>query len=109
MKVVINTCYGGFGLSDAAYEKLIEWGVPVGARAGQERDPETGLYLPQPANEGEVIFDRSLGYCPARATRPAQAPARLGVREISAFRPVDSRKMGQNLAAQQPGRLCCER
>lgn len=27
-KIVINTCYGGFGLSDAAYKRLIELGVP---------------------------------------------------------------------------------
>jgi hypothetical protein len=60
MKVVINTCFGGFGLSDAAYEKLIEWGVPVRAYVEQKRDPETHLYLPEPSNEGEVIFDRDL-------------------------------------------------
>lgn len=60
MKVVINVCYGGFGLSGAAYEKLIEWGVPVRQYADQERDPETGLYKPQPLNDGEVIFDREL-------------------------------------------------
>lgn len=28
MKVVINKCFGGFGLSDAVHEKLIELGVP---------------------------------------------------------------------------------
>lgn len=60
MKVVINKCFGGFGLSDAAYEKLIEWGVPVRKYIEQERDPETRLFLPQPANDGEVIFDREL-------------------------------------------------
>jgi len=48
MKVVINDCFGGFGLSDAAYEKLIEWGIP--ARA----------YVPGSADSGEVIFDRTL-------------------------------------------------
>jgi len=48
MKVVINDCFGGFGLSDAAYEKLIEWGIPVKA------------YVPGSADSGEVIFDRML-------------------------------------------------
>lgn len=60
MKVVINNCFGGFGLSDAAYEKLIQWGVPVRKYVEQERDPETRLYKPQPLNDGEVIFDREL-------------------------------------------------
>jgi hypothetical protein len=59
MKVAINACYGGFGLSDAAYEWLIrEKGLPVRAYAEQERDPVTGLYLDQPLNDGEVLFDR---------------------------------------------------
>ncbi len=60
MKVVINKCFGGFGLSKAAYEKLIELGVPVRKYIKQERDPETLLYKPQPLNDGEVIFDREL-------------------------------------------------
>jgi len=60
MKVVINKCFGGFGLSDAAYEKLAEYGVPVRKYIEQERDQKTRLYKPQPANEGEVIFDREL-------------------------------------------------
>ena len=59
MKVVINAQYGGFGLSDKAYEKLIEWGVPVQKYIGQERGDD-GRYLPQPANDGEVIFDNEL-------------------------------------------------
>ena len=29
MKIVINKCYGGFGLSEAVYLRLIELGVPV--------------------------------------------------------------------------------
>lgn len=59
-KIVINTCFGGFGLSEAAYAKLIEWGVPVRKYIEQKRDPETDLYLPEPANEGRVIFDHVL-------------------------------------------------
>lgn len=59
-RVVINTCFGGFGISDAAYEKLGEWGIPIRKYEQQERDSETGLFKPQPLNEGEVIFDRDL-------------------------------------------------
>ena len=59
MKVVINACFGGFGISDAAYEKLHEWGIPIRQYTDQERGPD-GLWLPQPLNEGEVIFDRDL-------------------------------------------------
>lgn len=63
-KVVINTCFGGFGLSEAAYEKLIEWGVPVRGYVEQQRDPATGLYLPEKANDGEVIYDNTLSAKP---------------------------------------------
>jgi len=59
-KVVINQCYGGFGLSDAAYEKLIEWGVPVRKYVEQVRGPD-GLYDSPPENEGEIIFERDKG------------------------------------------------
>lgn len=59
MKVAINKCYGGFGLSVAAYEKLIEWGVPARKYVNQELG-EDGLYKKQPLNDGEVIFDRAL-------------------------------------------------
>ncbi len=60
MKVVINVCFGGFGLSEAAYLKLAEWGVPIRKHIEQQRDEATGLYLPEPLNDGEVIFDREL-------------------------------------------------
>ena len=60
MKIVVNKCFGGFGLSDKAYEKLIEWGVPVRKYVAQMRNPETDLYEDEPLNNGEVIFDREL-------------------------------------------------
>jgi hypothetical protein len=59
MKIVINKCFGGFGLSDKAYEKLIEWGIPV-KKYEEEKRNENGLYEPQPLNDGEIIFDRTL-------------------------------------------------
>lgn len=59
MKVVINSCYGGFGLSEAAYEKLIEWGVPVRRYTEPGQGPDGG-WLPEPSNDGEVIFDKEL-------------------------------------------------
>ncbi len=61
MKVVINRCFGGFGLSTEAYERLIELGVPVRAYIDEPRNPATGLYdIKIPSNEGEIIFDRSI-------------------------------------------------
>jgi len=60
MKVVINQCYGGFGLSDLAYEKLIEYGIPVKKYITQKQDEVTKLYLDEPLNDGEIIFDREL-------------------------------------------------
>jgi hypothetical protein len=60
MKIAINKCFGGFSLSEAAYEKLIEWGMPVRAYIEQPRNPKTGLYEHVPENDGEVIFDRDL-------------------------------------------------
>ena len=49
-KVVINAKHGGFGLSDAAYEKLAEWGVPVVAYNESEHVGRCE----------QVIFDRDL-------------------------------------------------
>lgn len=60
MEIVINKCFGGFGLSDKAYEKMIEYGIPVQRHYKQERDPKTHLYQDQPLNNGEVIYDREL-------------------------------------------------
>lgn len=59
MKIVINRCFGGFGISEAGYAKLIEWGVPVKKYTKQTRD-ESGIYKQMPENEGEIIFDRLL-------------------------------------------------
>ena len=60
MKVVINKCFGGFGLSDAAYLRLIDLGMPVRAFVKETRNPETGLYNSPVENNGEHIFDRHL-------------------------------------------------
>lgn len=60
MKIVINKCFGGFGLSDTAYEWLIEHGVKCKKYIEQKKNPKTGLYLPEPKNDGFVIFDRTL-------------------------------------------------
>ena len=46
-RIVINVCYGGFGLSDAAYEKMAEYGVPV-------------LAYERGTDHGHVIYDRRL-------------------------------------------------
>lgn len=60
MKVVLNKCYGGFGLSDAAYEWLNKnAGIPIIKYTEQVRG-EDGLYKPEPKNDGEVIFDCEL-------------------------------------------------
>lgn len=60
MKIVKNTCYGGFGLSEKAYERLIELGVPVKAYKQQKRG-EDGLYEPSEDEGKLVIYDRDIG------------------------------------------------
>jgi hypothetical protein len=60
MKLVINKCYGGFELSSMAYEKLIEYGVPVRKYIQEKRNPKTRRYEEVPENEGKIIFDREL-------------------------------------------------
>ncbi len=59
VKLVINKCYGGFGLSEQAYERLIALGVPVRKYIEPHRGPD-GLCLKEPLNDGEAIFDRTL-------------------------------------------------
>jgi hypothetical protein len=48
VKLVINKCFGGFGLSEAAYERLITLGLPVvpmdgdhGIAIGDSEHPES--------------------------------------------------------------------
>ena len=50
MKIVINKCFGGFGLSDAAYEQLAGWGIPIRRYDDKAAD----------ATAAEVIFDREM-------------------------------------------------
>ncbi len=59
MKIVRNTCFGGFGLSEKAYERLIELGVPVKAYKQQEQG-EDGRYKPSEDEGTFVIYDRDL-------------------------------------------------
>lgn len=59
-KIIVNKCFGGYGLSNVAYEWLHkQYGIPIKKYIPQKRD-DNGLYLPEPKNDGEVIFDRSL-------------------------------------------------
>ena len=44
MKIVINKCFGGFGLSDKAYEYMINTGVPL-AEYDQEKMVESALVI----------------------------------------------------------------
>ena len=60
MKVVINTCCGRFSLSQAAYKRLIELGVPEGPYIEEVFNTETQLYDPEPRNEG-IIFNERKG------------------------------------------------
>ena len=76
MKVVINACFGGFSLSEKAYEKLIEWGVPVRGYVIEKRGAD-GLYKPQPLNNGEVIFDRDLDTYDGEYAKLAKATRQL--------------------------------
>lgn len=73
MKIVINTCFGGFSLSQAAHEKLIEWGVPVCAYVEPQRDPSTRLWMPESLNDGEVVFDRDLERNPSDLDKDLRA------------------------------------
>ena len=58
-EIVINACFGGFGLSDLAYEKLAEYGIPI-IKYIEEKRGKDGKYLKEPKNEGKVIFDKEL-------------------------------------------------
>ena len=61
MKLVVNRCYGGFRLSDKAYEWLGQRGIPIvpyypSTRVNQRfvEDPRNNK------NNGKVIFDRKI-------------------------------------------------
>ena len=59
MKVVINTCFGGFGLSREAYIWLIRHRIPVRAYVEPART-KTGTFKRVKSNEGRVIFSTRL-------------------------------------------------
>lgn len=50
MKIVINTCFGGFGLSQKAYKRLIELGMPCVAYEPGKSD----------SNDDKIIFKGGL-------------------------------------------------
>jgi hypothetical protein len=50
MKVAINVCYGGFGLSDTAFEKLLE-------RKGIEFEKQDGSHITHYYRKGELGVD----------------------------------------------------
>lgn len=83
-KVVINACFGGFRLSDAAYERLIALGIPVRKYVKQELGPD-GRYSQPPENTGEIIFDREL-------TPPGEDE--MNDKMYHAFKGTDSRIFG---------------
>lgn len=58
MKIVINRCQGGFCLSDRAYERLSELGIPI-RKYGAQGDGAEDIRLPQERGH-EVIFDTHL-------------------------------------------------
>jgi hypothetical protein len=61
MKIVINRCHGGFGLSQKAYKWLIDHGMEHRPYITQTRDPVTKRLMHEPRNDGEVIFDPCVG------------------------------------------------
>ena len=73
MKVVINKCWGGFGLSDKAYEWMNKKGIPI-RKYGPEKRGKDGLVKREPKNEGKIIFDRMLS--------PATMPSFTVAQEI---------------------------
>ena len=80
MKVVVNRCYGGFSLSDAAYLWLATRGVPIQRYTEPVRDARTGLYKEPPENNGDIIFDRLLAadYKRANGLKPEPWDVRPG-------------------------------
>jgi hypothetical protein len=59
MKIVINICYGGFGLSDAAYEFLIQKGVPF--KKCEEGVTESEYTIYESEDEGREQWARLRG------------------------------------------------
>ena len=61
MKVVINRCFGGFGLSQEAYVKLNEWGIPIVDYVEQKIDPKTNRYEEFAFKDQEVLMQGGRG------------------------------------------------
>ena len=61
MELVINRCFGGFVKQKAAYEKMIEYGIPAVKYIEMKIDPKTGLYGLNENGDDKVIYDNDLG------------------------------------------------
>jgi len=57
-EIVINNCYGGFGLSDEAYEQLIKWGIPVKKYNSTDDYKEEKVIYNRELNGEDTFFNR---------------------------------------------------
>ena len=56
MKIAVNRCFGGFGLSQRAYERLVELGAKT--YTDNKPDDESELYIHDNPRDADTIFGR---------------------------------------------------
>jgi hypothetical protein len=82
MKLVINRCYGGFCLSDQAYERLGALGIPI----VKYQAPENDGNIPSEHKRGhEAIFDSRLDDLPRSEDEVFRRDLRTAFRESRYF------------------------